>query len=283
MSRPDYLAIGHVSKDLLPDGHAPGGTALYSALTAQKLGLQAAIVTACAPEDEALLDTARVLGVWVHRAPSPSTTTFHNIYDERGSRTQLLTAHAAPLAYGDVPTSWLEAPIVHLAPVAREVPAPGQAGFAGSLLGVTPQGWMRQWGSDGRVTHPAWPVPAPLLGLPSSAFLVLSLEDLDGDYDLVRHYAGLAPLVAITRGPEAAYVCSGGQCVEVPAYPTDSVDPTGAGDVFATALFIRYRETRDPIRAARFAHAAAACSIEGPGQSAIPDRATVERRLKVED
>ena len=51
---PDYLVIGHVSKDLLPNGEGAraGGTATYSALTAQKLGLQAGVITSLAEEDQ---------------------------------------------------------------------------------------------------------------------------------------------------------------------------------------------------------------------------------------
>jgi sugar/nucleoside kinase (ribokinase family) len=87
-------------------------------------------------------------------------------------------------------------------------------------------------------------------------------------------------LAAITHGPDPAYVCREGKCSTVPACSASVLDPTGAGDVFATALFVRYHETRDLLSSARFAHAAAACNIEGPGTSAIPDRTTVERRMR---
>src|SRR5881409_3653052 len=100
--RPDYLAIGHVSRDIMPEGYAPGGSALYAALTAQRLGAQAAIVTACAPKDDSLLDPARDLGVWVHRVASQATTTFRNLYDAKGNRSQVIGAWAALLAYSDV-------------------------------------------------------------------------------------------------------------------------------------------------------------------------------------
>ena len=122
---PDYLLLGHVTKDLLhqPPGYTAGGTALYSAITAQRLGLQVAIVTACAEEDDALLDRARQAGIWVHRVPSPATTTFLNIYHPDGHRTQVISAHAKPLDYSDIPGEWLDAPIVHLGPVAQELPA----------------------------------------------------------------------------------------------------------------------------------------------------------------
>jgi sugar/nucleoside kinase (ribokinase family) len=152
--------------------------------------------------------------------------------------------------------------------------------FRECLLGITPQGWMRSWDEEGRVTHSAWPIAAALKDLPENGFLVLSIEDLGYDPRLVDAYASLAPQVAITEGAGEAAIYSNGRVSKVPAYRSASVDPTGAGDVFATALFVRYRETGDPELAARFAHAAAAIAIEGPGTSAIPDRGDVEGRMR---
>ena len=52
--RPDFLAIGHVTRDLLPgDTFTLGGTVTFAALTAQHLGLTSAVVTRA---DEALLN-----------------------------------------------------------------------------------------------------------------------------------------------------------------------------------------------------------------------------------
>jgi sugar/nucleoside kinase (ribokinase family) len=65
----------------------------------------------------------------------------------------------------------------------------------------------------------------------------------------------------------------------IEAYPAVERDPTGAGDVFAAALLVRYYETRHPIEAAQFAAVVAAASVEGLGISTIPDRATIESRL----
>src|SRR5688500_1698823 len=94
---PDYLVIGHIAKDSTPDGRAvPGGTVYYAGLTAQRLGLQAAVATACATSDDQLLDELRDAGVWVSAKLSPTTTTFTNRYDVRGTRTQILSAQALP-------------------------------------------------------------------------------------------------------------------------------------------------------------------------------------------
>ncbi|MDQ3704663.1 MAG: PfkB family carbohydrate kinase [Chloroflexota bacterium] len=281
-TRPDYLVIGHVAKDVLPGdmGVTAGGTVTYSALAAQKLGVQAAVVTACAPEDEGLLAPLREAGVWVRTVPSPTTTTFSNTYDEVGRRVQVIGAQARQLSVEDVPGEWRRAPIVHLGPIAQELPTDLAGELSpGRLLGVTPQGWMRSWDEQGRVTHSAVPVPPALIRLPESAVLVLSIEDLGFSPRLLSFYANLAQITIVTQGVEPAYVYDRGTLTEAPVAPARVVDLTGAGDVFAAAFFIRYAETGNPTEAARFAHAAAACAIEGQGTSAIADRATVERRM----
>ena len=274
--------LGHISKDRSDTqrGYAVGGTATYSALTAQRLGLQAAVVTACAPEDEPLLDELRAAGVWVSVVPSKATTTFRNDYDPEGRRTQIISAQAATIELAHIPDAWREAPITHLGPVAQELPATLVTAFPASLLGVTPQGWLRSWDAGGRVTHSALPVPPPLLSLPANAFLALSIEDLDYNPPLIRRYVKLALRVAITNGSDSARLSANGKSATVSAYPAKVVDPTGAGDVFAAALFIRYAETGDLLASAQFAHAADACAIEGVGTSAIPNRHEVERRVR---
>jgi sugar/nucleoside kinase (ribokinase family) len=57
------------------------------------------------------------------------------------------------------------------------------------------------------------------------------------------------------------------------------VDPTGAGDVFATSFLLRYHETGDAVEAAAFAACAASCAVEGLGTSTLGDREEVQRRM----
>jgi sugar/nucleoside kinase (ribokinase family) len=295
-ARPDYLVLGHVSKDLLPGGGGAraGGTVTYSSIAAQKLGLQAAIVTALSPEDEGLLDEMKDEGVWVCAVASDGTTTFENVYDDQGRRTQRIGTPASLIEWSDVPPEWRGAGIAHLGPVAQEIPAGMSALFRYSLLGITPQGWMRSWDAEGRVTQAAWPVPGALAGLPDNACLVLSMEDMGWDDALLREYTGLARMVVVTQSAEDALIYvprsetgrAEGQTalekveIKVPALAARPVDPTGAGDVFATAFLVRYYETRNPLAAAVFAHAAAACAIEAVGPTGVASRETVLSRLK---
>lgn len=278
---PDYLVIGHTSKDLLPGGGAMlGGTATYVALTAQKLGLQAAVVTSCAEEDIGMLSPLREADIWLEVVPSPTTTSFSNLYDEAGRRKQVISGQASCIGLKDVPESWRAARIVHLGPIAQEIEYGLPLAFTTGLLGITPQGWMRSWDAQGQVTQLAYPVPEALVSLPRNACLVLSVEDLNGNTTLIEDYLKLARVTVITQGGDAAYVSQDHELKMVATLSARSIDPTGAGDVFAAALFTCYAETGDALKAALFAHSAAACAIEGLGTEGIPDRETVERRVR---
>jgi sugar/nucleoside kinase (ribokinase family) len=276
--RPDYLLLGHFTRDILPDGAtAPGGTSLYASCTAQRLGQRVAVVSAPA---ELPPDLPEAIAVAFHDSPTPPT--FENQYTPQG-RHQILHSESEPIALADIPAEWRAAPIVHLGPVLGETPEALVHAFPGALLGVTPQGWMRAWGPDlpGPVRYHPWHPAADLLRRIDA--LVLSIEDVKGDEALVAGWARDCKLVALTRGAQGATLFIGGAPHQVPAFLATERDPTGAGDVFAAALLVRLHETGNPLEAARFAACTAAGSIEGRGISALPTRAEVERRLEAEE
>ncbi len=270
----DYLVIGHITRDRLPDGgYAPGGTALYAAATAARLGARDAVLTAGNPAQLPLAPP----GVALHVTPAAATTTFANRYHPDG-RHQCLHELAPPITLATLPTAWRAAPVVHLAPVAGEVDLALAAAFPTALVGVTPQGWMRAW--DAPLPAPVRPAPwrpAPAL-LRQLALIVLSIEDVGHDEALAASYAAHCSLVVVTRGAAGATLYLAGVPEPVAPCPARECDPTGAGDVFAAALLLRLAETGDPRAAANFASAAAACAVEGVGHLALPDRAAVLAR-----
>ena len=272
--RPDYLLLGHFTRDVLPDGTtAPGGTSLYAALTAHRLGRQVAVVSAPA---ELPPDWPDTIAVAFH--PSPAPPTFENRYTSQG-RQQILHAASEPITLEDIPLAWRDAPVVHLGPVLGETPEQLVQLFPNALLGVTPQGWMRAWGPilPAAVRYRPWRPDPDLLRRIDA--LVLSIEDVKGDEGLVARYARDCRLVVLTRGALGATLFLHGKAHHVAAFPAVERDPTGAGDVFAAALLARLHETGDPFAAARFAACVAAGSVEDVGAQGIPTRAGVEQRM----
>jgi 1D-myo-inositol 3-kinase len=272
---PDFVAIGHVTKDLLPDGgYTVGGTATYASLTADRLGLRVGVLTSVPPE----LDLSGALpGIDVHTVPSQRATTFENIYQGQ-KRRQFVHGLASPLQPLHLPPAWQRAPIALLCPLVGELGLDWLGVFTNSLVGVTPQGWMREWDEDGLVRQRVWSEAEQIL--PQVDVLVYSEEDVARDAGIIQRYAQLAKVAVVTRGWRGATVFCSGKPRAFPAFRAREVDPTGAGDVFAAAFLVRLRETGDPYLAAPFANCAASFAIEGPGTSTIPTRAQVEERLR---
>ena len=274
MFRPDFLVIGHVTKDLQEDGYTIGGTVTFASLTARNLGQRTAVVTRASP---GLSLNPLYQGVEVLSLASPVTSTFQNLYSTNGTRTQYLRAVADPIKAEDIPPAWREARIVLLGPLTNELEGGIAKVFPNSLIGVTPQGWMRRWDGDGRVFPKPWEGAAEVLDY--ARVVVFSENDVQKDESVIQAYAHLADILVVTHGPGGATVYHRGEAHRLPAFETIEVDPTGAGDVFAAAYLIELERSGDPYAAAHFANCVASFSVEKPGIEGIPTLQEVEQRL----
>lgn len=253
MPRPQYVVVGHITKDLVAGGYRLGGTALYAARAAAALGWRVGVVTALEPGMSLELDEE----IQVRRSAAAATTTFENIYRDR-ERVQRVLAVAPPLTLAAVPSAWRKADVIHLGPVAGEVTEEMVTAFPQSFLGLSPQGWLRQWDDGGWVSYRPWR-PQNLEGVKA---MVFSDEDVALDPEAVAWYARRVPVVALTLGERGCRIYYGDRVRELPAFPVVAGDITGAGDVFAAAFFCALARGRDPFWAGRFANSAASFLVE---------------------
>jgi sugar/nucleoside kinase (ribokinase family) len=270
----DYLVIGHVTRDITTAGPRIGGTAAYASLTANALGQRVGVVTSTAPD----LDLSPLGALELAVSPSPATTTFENRYTASG-RSQILHERAGPLDEEDVPKAWLRPSIVHLAPVADELPMSLTACFPDSMVGASTQGWLRGWDADGRVDKVGWRRLLPLLS--ETDVVVCSTEDLKGGLDDAEAMAPHCRLLVVTDGPNGAYVYWQEASRHFPTTAAQEIDPTGAGDVFAAAFLTRYAQTGNPWGAAKFANHLATASIERLGVQSVPTALEVAGALSM--
>jgi 1D-myo-inositol 3-kinase len=282
----DYTTVGHVTADVLPDGtRRPGGSAFYSALQASRLGQRALIITRGAVREieELLAPYRSELELVI--LPAPQTTTLQSTAHGAVGAQRVL-AWAGPMAEDLT----VDTGILHLAPVARETPR-RWAGPA-ELVGLTPQGLVREWDRDGgRIGH----VPLQPAQLPEhwDAIVISEAERAScewlfcgaprsGERDGGRVARAGGGVVAVTNAaaPTAIHARDGAIAwVQVPTIE-DFRDDVGAGDVFAAAFFVALREGLPAPYAASFANAAAAVRIGGTGASAIGRRPAIEARLR---
>jgi len=89
-----------------------------------------------------------------------------------------------------------------------------------------------------------------------------------------------ARTVVATLGRRGAVVVTADGATRVPALKAKVVDTTGAGDCFVGALAARLAAGVTPVEAARYANAAAACSVERLGAApSMPTTREVAARL----
>jgi sugar/nucleoside kinase (ribokinase family) len=173
-----------------------------------------------------------------------------------------------------LPEVWRRVSIVHLAPVAQELRADCAQYLSTSLLGITPQGWMRTWDEAGQVAPCNWDSAGALL--PVAGAVVLSREDVGGDDVVIEAMSHQTRVLVVTEGAAGCVLYWNGDRRRFGAPEVLEVDDTGAGDVFAAAFFIRLRTTRDPWEAARFATLLASRSVTRPGLQGIPTLEEIE-------
>ncbi|MBI5564695.1 MAG: hypothetical protein HY870_07365 [Chloroflexi bacterium] len=271
-----YLAIGHVCKDITPDGWTFGGTVTFAGRTAHAIGCETHVITSTGPDANPGL---ALIDIDVINSPADRTTTFENRYTPTG-RQQILHSTASRL---DPPLVNALGPIrnalgvVHLAPVAQEIDRTWLDQFSGDFVGITPQGWLRQWDTAGNVSRAEWREAEAILRRATA--VVISIEDVQGDEDLARQWSKWARVFVVTRGAAGCSVFYDGVITDLPTYKESEVDPTGAGDVFAAAFFVRLKQTASPIAAARFANCLATKSISRPGLDGVPTTAEIQHCL----
>ncbi len=256
MEKYDYVAIGHISEDVGKEGALLGGTVSFSGLTANKLGCKTAVLTSAAPDYD--FKTA-LPALTVHHIPADKTTTFQNMYTESG-RQQTLYARAAPLHAADLPSGWERATIAHFAPIADEVDVAMIKKFGNAQICLTPQGWMRGWDKNGRITPIHWQAAQEIL--PLAAAVILSEEDMPAR-DTLSLYKKQSRLLVLTQGKKGCTVFMNGKERHfAPPFVHQNAETTGAGDIFAAAFFIRLHQTAgNPWESARFANEIASRSV----------------------
>lgn len=271
----DFLAIGTVTRDIAAADptateYVLGGTVSFAAVTAALLGRKPAILTRAGKDIDlsALRELAEVCVL-----PSANTTTFANLYTPDG-RIQYCYTPSPPIAALDIPIQLRGPHIALLGPLANEVLPEVAAIFdPDTIVAAVPQGWMRRWDEKGRVYPAPWKNMTHIL--PHLDALILSIEDIDGELKQVEKFLEYVSMVVLTEYRDGSTVYrrksdSNIEIVPIPPRPANEVDPTGAGDIFATAFLLRLDETGDPLDAARYANVTASFGVEGLGVTGIP-------------
>ena len=265
------VSIGHLTWDTVPgnpDPPTPGGAAAFATVTARRLGIDAAMVTAAGPDyplDEVAPRDRQ------HVIESEVTTTFENSHDAAGVRHQRLMRRAPSIQLRDVPNEWRNTDILYVGPLTQELPADCLGWFTPKVSCVVPQGWCRQW--EEPLPADVTVVPSPHAGI-STGWDICVVSEHEVRDDTLLDWLAIAEHVVVTRGAQGAMLYHRGQpdCIQIPAarhIPDAGTETTGAGDVFAAAMAIKYAGGLGIIESARVASEWAAGSTTAPGWRGI--------------
>jgi sugar/nucleoside kinase (ribokinase family) len=254
-----------------------GGTATYAALAARNMGARVGVHTSAAYEP-GLVETMR--GVMVARIPAEFTTCFVNEYRD-GRRRQTIESLAEKLTYEQLLPEWRNPPVVHLGPLNQEFDAGLVSRFPRSLIGVTPQGWMRGWDEDGVVRPVPWEDAERVFA--RADVVIISEHDVT-DRSVILDWASRARMLVVTKGARGCdvYRTDEERPYHSAAFKSGTeVDPTGAGDVFAAAFLWHLHSSGGDWRtAADWANCVASFAVEKRGVAGVPKLADVEKRWK---
>jgi sugar/nucleoside kinase (ribokinase family) len=259
----DYLVIGHLAKDITPSGDRLGGTAAFSALTAKALGLKVGVVTAWG-EDSSL---TQIGSIPLAYEPANYSTTFENTVTKSG-RQQIVHKVAPSIDFYQIPQTWRRAEMVHLGPIAQEVEPSLARRFPDAFLGITPQGWLREWDHEGLISRSEWPEADYVLQ--NARASVVSIDDVSADYQRIEEMAAFSQILVVTEGKRGCRVYKEGDMRSFPASDFEELDATGAGDIFATVFFVHLQRTNNPWDAAILANQLAGISVTRRGLDSVP-------------
>jgi sugar/nucleoside kinase (ribokinase family) len=250
----DILFVGHVCVDKNVVGGETetlyGGGVVHGAITAQRLGLSAAVVTKCAEADRANFRHLSDAGVQTVFLPSPSSTSIRNVYpsanpDERRS---LLISRADPFSEEDLGRIVeVEADVVHLNPLwfGEFPPAliPSLRRYA-PFLAADAQGFLRVAEADGRMVYRDLDDKRAVLSR-LDLFKVDSKEALllTGEEDpqrAVRAVQALGPRLVLLTHQGGVCVCDGPSVCSSAFTAWTLEGRTGRGDT-CTASFLAGR------------------------------------------
>jgi len=295
----DLVAIGNPVYDLISTPRTTTGERILSGcstnacLAAKRLGMNEVMLVGNVGVDFDRRFQAEMkrYGIkTINTGRGELTTGFSLRYDERGDRTLTVIANAGRIPIRSI---WPECRQTHyllLAPVLYELDAGEVAHLISSSFGevfLDPQGLLRRLGNDGKVEH--FCERDIFRKLVSSVDFVkpneLEAEVITGFQDEIKSARKLvewgARVAVVTLGEKGSVACDRESCFSIPAYKTQAVDPTGAGDVYAGAFLAEYNRTRDLGSSCLYASAAASIMVESVGPDFPVADGEVRRRARL--
>lgn len=277
-----FAVVGHITEDILvtdeQEAVSPGGSASYCSFMAKGLGVTPVPISKAKHSFEFEKEGIDISGI----LKSGKITTFVNKYTG-GNRFQRVLEVAEPLNSKDIPEACLKSDIIHIGPVVGEVPLSTVEFLrknSNALISADMQGFVRQLRGN-KVVKKKFQLENIINNL--DIVKISWVDEFDCLFSSLdeakQFFKKHGKIGLITMGEEGSWVFADCE-LRVPAFKTKTIDPTGAGDAYVTCFDIMYLKTKDLMKSALFASAAASFVVEDWGLENIPNEKMVLERLK---
>jgi sugar/nucleoside kinase (ribokinase family) len=277
MSQPhtyDVVCIGNYTKDTIitPAGtsYVDGGAVNYAAHAANSLGLNVAVVTRLAREDDRVVTKLEQAGVHCYATYTPFSTLMKLEYPTSNPDIRTLSvAHTA----GTITASEIEFIEAKAAVIGSSlrgeigedvIPALRRKGM---LVAADMQGYVRVL-RDQTLVYESWPeMPATLAQVDILKSDAVEAEALTGEKDIykaARIFTEMGPKEIVLTHKDGLLIYANEECYESGFYPKKLDGRSGRGDT-CLGTYVSMRLSRTPAEAGIWAAALTSLKMENPG------------------
>lgn len=304
--QPDIICLGEPMMEFnqQQDGRylsGHGGDTSNTAIAAARQGAKVGYLTRLGSDvfGDSFLDLWRAETVdcaHVERDPAGHTGIYFVTHGPDGHQFSYLRAGSAAsrMTPGDLPADYIVgAKLLHVSGISQAI-SDSAADTVFRAMEIAREAGVRV-SYDSNLRLRLWPLDRARAVIHAAMTKCqIALPGLDDAVHLTGHddpdaicdfYLGLgAEIVALTLGADGTLVATNDERRRVAGRRVETVDATGAGDMFDGAFLAELVSGSDPFAAARYANAAAALSTQGYGAVApMPRRAEVEAFLAEAD
>ena len=278
----DLVGIGNPVYDSIvtpssrTNGRVLSGCSTNACLAVKRLGLErVGLIGNVGPDYvDRLRSDLKASGVISSLEVHEATGGFHLEYDDAGNRTLEVLGVAERIRSNNILDEFLDARFILIGPILGEVDLDLVKFIRNSTeakVFLDPQGLIRLVGEDGKIFHkcenesfrkildlvdlvkPNEPESITITGMNDPIHGLKQLQTMGDAFPIIT----LAERGSVLVHDNCAW--------RIPAYKTNAIDPTGAGDVYGGSFIVEYLRTHDYVESALFASAAASMMVEQVG------------------
>ncbi|MBO3833359.1 MAG: hypothetical protein FGF51_08300 [Candidatus Brockarchaeota archaeon] len=259
-----------------------GGGGFYSSLSLSRIGVETVLFTAYGPDmNPEWVEGLKRKGVEVYATELDRSILFENVYQDSN---RIQKSSGEPSRRIVVDRSRLTGfDAAHVTPVLNEV---DQRVFkeleeTGCRVSIDAQGFIRTSGVDGSVHHVKRMLPENALSRVN--YIHMNVDEqlffLNRDVkELFEINPGM--IVELTNSEHGSMIVYKQGCFFMPIVEVETLDPTGAGDVYAAVFLAKHLETGSLLESSLYASACASIKAEKTGPSFDFSVEEVERRVE---